>query len=143
MKTYYIDCEFDGHAGPLLSIALVPNKGPALYVRTDVEPKDPWVIQNVMPYIDQHKAQASACVEEEFVGSVIRSYIGQVSEFSIVADSPVDIWRFCKVLSTNSQGWQNTIYDRIYFEVINQEYPALGVKHNAYWDAYSLKEYCK
>ena len=31
---FYIDCEFDGHAGPLLSFAIVAEDGRGLYLRT-------------------------------------------------------------------------------------------------------------
>ena len=46
---YYIDCEFDGHNGPLLSIALVAEGGAGIHIRTNEQPRDPWVIENVAP----------------------------------------------------------------------------------------------
>lgn len=53
---YYLDTEFDGHNGPLLSLALVTRSGHGLYVRTSDRAKDPWVIQNVEPLMEQHSA---------------------------------------------------------------------------------------
>lgn len=35
---YYLDCEFDGYRGSLLSLALVREDGESLYLINDIEP---------------------------------------------------------------------------------------------------------
>lgn len=143
MKTYYIDCEFDGHNGPLISIALVPESGPSLYIVTDVVPKDEWVQKNVMPIIDSHRCKNIKTVRLNEVGQTIREYLGTL-DAHIVADSPVDIGRFCQAVTTSEKGgWQSCGAKYIKFEVQNVDtYPTTlkgAVQHNAWWDAVALR----
>ena len=92
---FYIDCEFDGHNGPLLSIALVREDGDSIHIQADIEPMDLWVRRNVLPLMESHNAPKSAKVYLNEVGSVIRAFIGDCRAPTIIADSPVDIGRFC------------------------------------------------
>ena len=140
----FIDCEFDGHDGPLLSIALVCENGRSIHIRVDVEPMDLWVRQNVLPLMERHDASESATVYHNHVGRVIRDFLGEVSTPVIVADSPVDIGRFCRALSTGEDGgWASADYPLMTFEVHNVDcYPTDlegAVQHNAWWDAMALR----
>ena len=139
----FIDCEFDGHDGPLLSIALVRETGDSIHIRADIEPMDLWVRKNVLPLMDSHRAPQSAKVYANEVGGVIRAFLGDTSPV-IVADSPVDIGRFCRALSTGPDGaWASADYPLMRFEVHNVDcYPTdlVGaVQHNAWWDAMALR----
>lgn len=140
---FYIDCEFDGHNGPLLSIALVEEDGRGIHIATTEEAKDPWVLANVVPLIDQHDCRMSVrCLPDE-VGAVIRTFIDCDAPI-IVADSPVDIGRFCRAISTGTDGqWASADYPRMTFEVHNLDcYPTDlpgAVQHNAWWDAMALR----
>lgn len=143
---FYIDCEFDGHSGPLLSLALVREDGHSIHIRADVEPMDLWVRKNVLPIMDQHDASESATVYHDRVGDVIRQFIGPCERPVIIADSPVDIGRFCRALSTGSDGqWASTDYPLMAFEVHNVDcYPTTlegAVQHNAWWDAMALRAF--
>lgn len=46
----FIDCEFNGYQGALISMALVPEMGEPFYhvLNTDGVKIDPWVRENVM-----------------------------------------------------------------------------------------------
>ena len=140
---YYIDCEFDGHGGPLLSIALVKSNGSGIYIETTAIARDPWVIANVVPLMDCHECRMSVrCLPNE-VGAVIRTFI-DTDEPTIIADSPVDIGRFCAVISTGADGgWASADYPFMRFEVHNVDcYPTSlsgAVQHNAWWDAMALR----
>ena len=140
---FYIDCEFDGHDGPLLSIALVKDNGSGIHIATTAEASDPWVLANVVPLIDQHDCKmAVRCLPDE-VGAVLRTFI-DCDNPTIVADSPVDIGLFCRALSTGPDGqWASTEYPAMRFEVHNVDcYPTKlegAVQHNAWWDAMALK----
>ena len=49
---YWIDCEYNGFGGQLLSLALVREDGHNLYIVYDViQELDPWVKKNVMPIL--------------------------------------------------------------------------------------------
>ena len=141
---YYIDCEFDGHNGPLLSMAIVRDDDDySIHMRIAQEAKDPWVRKNVMPLMDQHKATQSGIVYINDVGGVIRAFI-DTDEPTIIADSPVDIGRFCAVISTGADGgWASADYPFMRFEVHNVDcYPTTlegAVQHNAWWDAMALR----
>lgn len=142
---FYIDCEFDGHDGVLLSMALVRDDGDSIHIKTDAAPTDPWVIANVMPMMGSHNALKSATgVPVDGVGEVVRAFIGGVACPIIVADSPVDIGRFCRAISTSpAGGWASTNYPAMRFEVHNVNcYPTAlrgAVQHNAWWDAMALR----
>lgn len=140
---FYIDCEFDGHNGPLLSIALVKDDGRGIHIATTVEASDPWVLANVVPLIDRHECKmAVRCLPDE-VGAAIRTFLDCESPV-IIADSPVDIARFCRALSTGIDGqWASADYSMMRFEVHNIDcYPTIlpnAVQHNAWWDAMALR----
>lgn len=142
---YFIDTEFDGHNGPLLSLAIVEEDGISLHVRTTARAADPWVIANVEPLMDEHSASVShASLPVNAVGEAIRTFLADDEAPVIIADSPVDIGRFCAALSTGPDGgWASADYPRMTFEVHNVNcYPTSlpgAVQHNAWWDAMALK----
>lgn len=143
-QTFYIDCEFDGHNGPLLSIAMVRGDGYSLHVEVIEDANDPWVIANVIPIMDAHKANVMRVAEPNFVGSVIRQFIGECAFPTIIADSPVDIGLFCRAISTGKDGkWQPVDFPQMNFTVRNVDcYPTTldgAVQHNAWWDAMALR----
>lgn len=144
MKTFYVDCEFDGHNGSLLSLAVVREDGYSLYLVVDTQASDPWVQEHVLPIMQYHNADTYAVVKPNDVGAAIKQWIGPLTSFYVVADSPVDIGRFCTALSTGPDGnWCSTDYETIRFEVYNIDcYPTVlegAVQHNAWWDARALR----
>ncbi len=145
LNRYYLDCEFDGHDGPLLSIALVAEAGAGIHIRTHVRAKDPWVIENVMPLMGSHNAWKSEVLALNDVGERLKQFIGGDQAPVIVADSPVDIGRFCRAISTGADGeWSSADWPAMTFEVHNVDcYPttlAGAVQHNAWWDAMALRQ---
>lgn len=141
---YFIDCEFDGHNGPLLSVALVCEDGESIHIEVDEVASDPWVLLNVIPLMECHNATDCTRVHPYKVGNTIRWFLADDDHPVIVADSPVDIGRFCQALSTGSDGlWASADYPRMTFEVHNVDcYPttlADAVQHNAWWDAMALQ----
>ena len=144
LDRFYIDCEFDGHNGPLLSLAIVGDDTRSVHIRTHETARDPWVISNVVPIMDHHEAPASQWIPLNAVGESIRKFFRNVAQPVIVADSPVDIGRFCTALSTGEDGgWISTDYQKMTFEVYNVDcYPTDlpgAVQHNAWWDAMALR----
>lgn len=145
MSRYFIDCEFDGHNGPLLSIALVRDDGKSWHIETNAKAQDPWVIANVVPLMEMQDATVKwRGLPVNDVGEVLRVAIGDDQNPVIVADSPVDIGRFCSAISTSPQGgWASAEYPLMTFEVHNVDcYPTDlpgAVQHNAWWDAVALR----
>lgn len=142
---YYLDCEFDGHNGPLLSLALVADApdGDNMHVRTTARAKDPWVQENVEPLMDCHTASWSGEVPPDHVGAALREFLRDDKAPVIVADSPVDIGRFCVAISTGLDGGWASFDGDLRFEVHDVAcYPTSltgAVQHNAWWDAMALR----
>lgn len=141
---YYLDTEFDGHNGPLLSLALV-GENDSIHIRTTERATDPWVIANVEPLMEQHDAGMDAEVPLNEVGVTVANFFSLMRDNAptIIADSVVDIGRFCRALSTATDGgWSSVDYPRIGFEVYDvAAYPTTlpgAVQHNAWWDAMAL-----
>ena len=143
-KTFYIDCEFDGHNGPLLSVAMVRDDRKSIHITVIEEAKDPWVIENVVPVLSAHKAEECHDVHPKDAGSYLLDFMSNCQNPTIIADSPVDIGRFCRAISTGFDGgWQSNDFPQMTFIVRNVEcYPTTlkgAVQHNAWWDAMALR----
>lgn len=141
---YYVDCEFDGHNGPLLSIAIIREDGESLHIETTEPARDPWVVENVMPHMGKHMAGVSLQVPVTMAGRKLVAFIGTDEAPTIVADSPVDIARFCTAISTAAGGgYAPFAFPRMSFEVRDVDcYPTAlvgAVQHNAWWDAMALR----
>lgn len=149
-QIFYIDCEFDGHNGPLISFGIVRGDGDGMHICvTDAPaPNDPWVAENIIPILHSHEAPKAAHVPLNSVGRVLRAFIGDCAEPTIIADSPVDIGRFCQAISTGIDGrWASAEYSMMRFEVHNvdcwpNDLPG-AVQHNAWWDAMALRNHLK
>lgn len=144
MGKYYIDCEFDGHNGPLLSMAIVRDARNSLMIVTGESADDPWVAENVIPILNSDRAQETVFTSIDGVGAHLSDFIADDAHPVIIADSPVDIARFCRAMSTGVNGqWATADYTRMTFEVHNVDcYPTDlpgAVQHNAWWDAMALR----
>lgn len=150
---YYIDCEFDGHNGPLLSIAMINTYGLSCHFSTTEEAINPWVLEHVIPNINKHDADVADRRPLKHIGPALLHFIAVSSlmsdtEHTIIADSPVDIGRFCVAISTDKNGdWAPVDFPLLRFEVHNVDAwadftaPHGAVRHNAYWDAMALEHY--
>ena len=144
MARHYVDFEFDGHGGPVLSVGIVSDHKDGMHATTRAMAEDAWVVENVIPLMQMHAAPHHFDVEEHDLGKLLRHYLGDDDCPTIVADSPVDIWRFCQCLSTSSTGGgASAEYPMMQFEVRNIDcYPTElpgAIQHNAWWDAAALR----
>ena len=99
---YFVDCEYNGFGGAILSLALVPEDGgEELYLTFDcADPIHPWVDQHVMPFIAQvPEPLRLPPMGREAAARAIAMYFGHDPEPEIVADWPTDIELFCGLLS--------------------------------------------
>lgn len=83
----FLDCEFDGHKGQLISMALVPHDNDVHFyeVLSHEEIKNEWVKNHVIPVLDK-----APITLEMFKLRLIRYLKEHIAE-EIVADSPADI----------------------------------------------------
>jgi hypothetical protein len=145
---YFLDTEFDGHGGPLLSVALVCEDGLSIHLRTTARADDPWVMAHVEPHMDSHDADIDASnVRLKAIGGLLRDFIANDPAPVIVADSAVDIGRFCSAITTDDDGSWASFDGDLKFEVHDVAcYPTTlegAVQHNAWWDAMALREKLK
>ena len=97
---YFLDTEFNGHRGALLSLALVPNDGEEFYVTLQcADPPHAWVERHVIPFLDMVPPgmQAPRLSHVDAAQSLSAYLIGDPAP-EIVADWPEDILLFCQLL---------------------------------------------
>ncbi|HEX7871338.1 MAG TPA: hypothetical protein VF475_00390 [Sphingobium sp.] len=142
---YFLDTEFNGFGGALISLALVPEYGDQEFY-TSVPLEDvvhPWVDQHVMPYlrhvppgIDNHMNRIEAAHH-------VAHFLEGDSDPVIIADWPEDIAQFCMLLLLGPGDIVSV--DTIRFEFIRT--PGFStaanskVPHNALHDARALKRF--
>ena len=142
---YFLDTEFNGFGGALISLALVPEDGEEFYATLAYEGALlPWVEQNVMPFLDHVPVGLeSTRLSRGDAAIALSHYLAIDPEPSIVADWPEDIAQFCNLLMTGPG--ELVPIPRIRFTL----WPLAGfgtaansaVPHNARHDARALKEH--
>jgi hypothetical protein len=99
---YFLDTEFNGFGGALLSLALVPDDGEEFYVTLDcAEPIAPWVERNVIPFLNHVPVGlASPRMARAQAAMALSAYLAADAAPKIIADWPEDLTQFCALLMT-------------------------------------------
>ncbi len=136
----FLDTEFNGFGGALISLALAAEDGREWYGILPLPSFiEPWVKKHVIPYLEidaKIPLFASSADAQESLGHFLSRYQGA----EIIADWPADFEHFCYMLACagSMQGyslpWQGTMRLARVFGV-NPVIP-----HNALSDARALKE---
>ena len=142
---HFLDTEFDGFGGRLISLALVRVDGRSLYAVLDgaEDAADPWVRANVLPILYRQPVLGSP-VDAAVLAQWLGDFLNQDPDGApvIVADWPDDIGYFCKALITGP-GLMVKSPPRLTFQVERVDaYPTMladAVQHNAFWDAQALR----
>ena len=142
---YFLDTEFNGWQGALLSLALVPDAGEELYITLSCqEPLVEWVQRHVVPYLDTvPESFRSPRMNREDAARTLSHYLAGDSQPLIVADWPEDIALFNALLMTGNG--EMVEVPRMLFELL----PLPGfstarhsaVPHNALHDARALRDH--
>jgi hypothetical protein len=87
--TLWLDTEFNGFGGALISLALVDEAGASVYFALPCDDPVPWVAANVVPVLGivpttRRAAQAS-----------VRMFLHRFARATIVSNWPEDIKHFC------------------------------------------------
>lgn len=141
---YYLDTEFNGFGGELMSLALVPadQSLESFYAAVDwVEKTDPWVEKHVVPHLgcgpmtrDEASVNLARFMVERAVGKMV-----------IVADWPTDFEHLLALLITGP-GHMQSVPD---FGMEFMRLPGFNtastsrIPHNALADAEALRDYCE
>jgi hypothetical protein len=142
---YFLDTEYNGIGGALLSLALVPDGGDELYLtlKTD-EPLLEWVQRHVVPYLDTVPEQLSCPrLDRQDAASELERYLRHDEEPLIHADWPEDIAQFCNLMITGP-GDMVEIRNVIFRLAPMSNFSTAAnskVPHNALHDARALRDH--
>jgi len=135
----YLDTEFNGFGGELISLALVSPEGHEFYEVLEITSEyDPWVLEHVVPILNQSPIPRKAFQKslEEFLNSF-------TNPIKIIADWPEDFKLLFDVmitgpgLSITTPRFIEFLYDRdLPNTAFNSKLP-----HNALEDARSLARF--
>lgn len=127
----YIDCEFNGGRGALISMALVSDYGEFYEVVDCAEPIQPWVAQNVMPILGKPPIPM-----DEFYRRLL-CFLQMHREPVIVSDHPADIAYFANATIVDNMGkcfalaWSASFVPGVHY--------TSAVPHNALEDARAIR----
>jgi hypothetical protein len=99
---YFLDTEYNGWGGALLSLALVPDDGEELYLTLDWDGTlEEWVERHVIPYLDSvPELLVSPRLSRADAAAAVSHYLAGDPDPVIVADWPEDIAQFNALLLT-------------------------------------------
>jgi hypothetical protein len=142
---YFLDTEYNGWAGALLSLALVPDDGEELYLTLDWHGQlEPWVERNVVPYLDSvADSFVSPRMSRADAARTIAHYLAGDPEPLIVADWPEDLALFNALLITGPGVMAEVPGLRFQFVPLSGFSTAANSKvpHNALHDARALRDH--
>jgi len=142
---YFLDTEYNGVGGALLSLALVPDEGDELYLTFKTsEPLVDWVERHVVPYLDTVPEQLFCPrLTREDAADALERYLRHDSEPLIVADWPEDIAQFCN-LTITGPGDMIELRNATFRLVPLSNFSTAAnskVPHNALHDARALRDH--
>lgn len=143
---YFIDTEFDGYRGPLISMALVREDGRSLYFimeGAEEAATDRWVIENVLPIL-RDCPEPPHLLNSDAAAFMIGLFLMDDLAIEVVADWPDDIKHLCDLLHYAPGNMVPGPQQAVKFTIARVDaYPTQlpsAVQHNAWWDATALRE---
>ena len=142
---YFLDTEYNGWGGELLSLALVPDDGEELYIILDWQgPLVPWVERHVLPYFDSvPDGLRTGRMSRIDAARTIAHFLAGDPEPLIVADWPEDIAQLSMLLLVGSGDIVDIPSVTFRFERLPGFSTAANseVPHNALHDARALRHH--
>lgn len=138
---YFLDTEFNGFYGELISLALVAEDGRELYVATDCPHPEPWVGQNVIPIITARGA-VPVYSDTGAWGRMIADFMSGDQRPWVISDWPDDLRHLCSLVITGP-GEMVSLPSMDMSMLRIDAYPTTlkdAVQHNALWDARALRQ---
>lgn len=134
----FLDCEFNGFGGELLSVALVAETGPYFYmiVSDRKEVATQWVSENVLPILGAYDNDNTSGTLNE-IRRALQTYLMRFNKIHVVADWPEDIIHFCKLVLTDVPG-QRINTPPLTMEIVRIDGES-EMPHNALADAIGIK----
>jgi hypothetical protein len=142
---YFLDTEYDGFGGPLISLALVPEDGAEeLYLVLDQTASDAWVQRHVIPYL-HHVPESMKCdaMSRDSAAHALASWIAMDEAPEIIADWPEDLAQLSMLLITGP-GKMHPVPGLVLRYVPLHGFSTAAnsaVPHNALHDARALRDH--
>lgn len=136
----FIDCEFNGHKGHLISMAIVSDKDDdemyeVLHLPHSIEIV-PWVQENVMVKLDK------LAISERHFREVLHAYLDRHSGELIIADSPADFVYLMNMLHEITEDGKYRYYGEEVHMIFMPKSKCVPVNpHNALSDAKALRDW--
>lgn len=142
---YFLDTEYNGWGGALLSLALVPDHGEELYLTLDWDGVlEQWVERNVVPYLDMvPDSLVSPRMSRADAARMIAHYLAGDPDPLIIADWPEDIALLNALLVTGPGVMAEVPSLKFQFVSLGGFSTAANSKvpHNALHDARALRDH--
>ena len=136
---FYLDTEFNGHGGELISLALVSPEGPEFYAAKTIDPPaDPWALQHVFTVIG---IRPENTLRPLIFKSHFQQFIVRFPEAEIIADWHGDLVHFLQLLQGPT--FDSTLSYQCTLKIINTPdgEPVSEIPHNALADARALMKW--
>jgi len=136
---YFLDAEFNGFGGPLISLALVPEDRDAVpfYAALPCAEPDSWVAERVLPVLHTQPIPRPEMIAK------LEAYLRDDPEPVVTADWPEDIAHLALLMVTGA-GWRMPS-PTFRFELLDlplfDSATLSAVPHNACHDARALRDY--
>ena len=130
----FIDCEFNGGHGELISMAIVSEDGQREFYEV-VEHKQPtvgWVQENVIPILGK-PAVNSATFKER-----LKKFLEPFARITLIADHGADHFYFLQQI-IGAEGWMMTDYPVEMVIDVNVSAKKSTILHNALEDAKAIR----
>ncbi|MDQ3077605.1 MAG: hypothetical protein M3Q83_02050 [Pseudomonadota bacterium] len=143
---YFLDTEYNGFGGALLSLALVPeDRGEELYIRLAFDDSlDPWVERHVLPYLDTvPDALRAPPMARRAAAETLAQWLAHDSAPEIVADWPEDLAQLAMLLIVGPGQMVAVPAMTLRFQSLQGFSTAANsaVPHNALHDARALRDH--
>ena len=143
---YFLDTEYNGFGGALLSLALVPEDGGEEFYVTLLcdAPLDPWVERHVAPFLDMvPEGLVSARLSRQEAAGALAAWLAHDEAPDIVADWPEDLAQLSMLLVTGPGLMVAMPPLSLHFVPLHGFSTAANsiVPHNALHDARALRDH--
>lgn len=129
----YIDTEFNGYKGELISLALVAEDGSEFYEVLSHKNPTEWVRDNIIPVLNKKRVTLLQFRRK------LKRFLDQYKNIEIVADWFDDIKYFNEIV-IDGPGTTLVSQKEMKFSVIRVDAPS-KVRHNALEDARGLRDF--
>ena len=143
---YFLDTEYNGFGGALLSLALVPDDGgDECYITLECPNRlDPWVERHVVPFLDSvPEALRGPRLSRDDAAQALAHWLSNDPEPEIVADWPEDLAQLAMLLVVGPGRMIQVPPLSLRFEPLHGFSTAANSKvpHNALHDARALRDH--